>query len=414
MGLFDFIRQPKRGPERIGLGELEAWLKGRLDAEAAAVLGNAMPHVESSGKLLAELRGYVAALDGAGRQEIHPRYDKIVGTAKPAYVKSMLHALDGLGYKGSTLEDVREYDGRLSAALDAMGKASFGDGKFLPVAYPEEMARIQSCARRVLSARDGLQAALAADDCMKAYASIKEMLAEHSLLVSRRERLGLDASSHADAAEAARRNAVRLSGELESLRGGPEYARIKGLRLRFKALEEEGKAVESAVFSALSPLKSALRRYGKTAADANVEKLADALEENPVDAYLNAPDGEVEGLLEGLDKALSLGSLSLKDQDKTLLKLDAARAAFRRDYRGMLRSHAQEAAAISRELGSSKVAEAERKIIAEIRGLEEREHRERKDSAEALAKADGLGGEAGRLLADVKAKLTGLGVELSL
>jgi len=413
MGFFDFILQPKRAPEKIGLDGLDAWVSGRLEAESGILFRNALPRVESSQGLLAELRRYVLALDGAGREEIHPRYDKIVQTAKPAYVKSMLQALDGLSYRGSSLGDVVEYDRRLAAALDAIGKASFGDGKFLPVAYQAEMARIQPCARRLLSARDGLAAALAADGNMKVYSQVKEMLAEHSLLVSRGRRLEADASSYSDAAAAARRNAAKLSGELERLRGSGDYRRIRELRERFQTLEGEGKGIESAVHSVLSPLKSALRRYGKTVADLKMARLADALQEHPVEAYLAADDGEVEGVLECLYAALASGSVSLKDHDKTLDKLEGAKAAFTRDYRGMLRSHAIEAAAISRELGSSKVAEAERKLLAEIRSLEESAQARVNEAPETKAKAETLRAEAAQKLTDIRVRLTGLGVELA-
>jgi len=413
MGFFDFILQPKRAPEKIGLDGLDAWVSGRLEAESGILFRNALPLVESSQGLLAELRRYVLALDGAGREEIHPRYDKIVQTAKPAYVKSMLQALDGLSYRGSSLGDVVEYDRRLAAALDAIGKASFGDGKFLPVAYQAEMARIQPCARRLLSARDGLAAALAADGNMKAYSQVKEMLAEHSMLVSRGRRLEADASSYSDAAAAARRKAAKLSVDLERLRGSGDYRRIRELRARFQTLEGEGKGIESAIHSALSPLKSALRRYGKTVADPRMAKLADALQDKPVDTYLSVEDGEVEGILKGLSGALASGSLSLKDQDKTLDKLDAAKSAFTRDYRGMLRSHAIEAAAISREIGSSKVAEAERKLLSEIRSLEEAAQARVNEAAEAKAKSEALRTEAAQKLSEVKVKLTGLEIELA-
>ncbi|MFH0862575.1 MAG: hypothetical protein V1875_06035 [Candidatus Altiarchaeota archaeon] len=412
MGFFDGLFGGGSKPKRIPLARLDGWIEDRLRSDADAMAEDAGPVAASAGELVARLREDLAGLDASGFNDIDPRYDKIVRTAKPAYVKSMLLAAEGLAAPIGGLDDLRAYEARLGEALDTMGKVSFGDGKFLTFAFRKEMGRVQGDCRKLLDAREKLQGILISDTESAKLSEVKERLNRYLELVGKSKALTEESERLRLEAESARKTAASLESELQALRGSPQYATMMEARGGLSVLEGRVSAMDSKAHMALSPLRSGLRKYEKLLLDKAQAKLTAGLQENPADAYFSAQDGAVEALLEGFVQAVSKGSVSLKDSEKTLRKVESARKelddGLRREYFSLRDELMKQRMSVQ----SMPEAAKEDALGREIGSAKEKAARSEAGAKEANEKASHYSEDAGCGLASLKESLKGLALEL--
>jgi len=411
MGFLERLFGGGRQTEKVTLSGLQDWIRGRMESESAEMVGECSTLVSSIVGLVDRLEADVQALDGAGFNDVHPRYDKIVKTAKPSYVKSMRLALKDLKPKGMGVDELAAYDRRLSEALDTIGKASFGDGKFLPFAFQSEMNRIQAGCRRLLDMREELNRILSAGGATP-ISELRRAHVEYLQLQDRSAAVEADARRMKAECEAFDGRLTALRDDLELIRKSPEYAELSGTRKRLEAAEAEARNTENSVHSLLSPLKSGLRKYEKTLLDRQKAKLAVSLQEDPVGAFMDCPPGEVQTFLGDFAKAIQAGSISIKDAEKTLRKIDSAAklsAGTRTAYSSQLAGVAE----MKERLASLQAASPEKKLVNEAGSLEQALERKRRESEEAEEKCRALCQDALKAQEEIRRQLSELGVELS-
>jgi hypothetical protein len=402
----------KRELEQVRLPELESWLAKRIEEESAGVVADAKETITSIEDIVSKIRQDIKVLQAAGANEVHPRYDKIVKTARPAYVKSMLLTLEGLDFKGGNLEDIRAYDNRLASALDAIGKAGFGDGKFLMFTFQDEMKRVQGGCKRLLDKKEELDKILSSndelkvlDDARKNYSLYREKIRRKDAAQTDILRLG---RSIADGQEELK----RLDSELESMRRSPQHTRAEELKKELIEAEDKVRLTETAVHNTLGPLKSALRKYGKTAFEADKGKLAIMLEEDTVDTFFKSSPDAVHALLDGLEESIKKGSISIKDADKTLKRISAARGQLTKDTQSRRNELAQDVNRIKQGL-SSLSSSMEDKAQNDAHSLMLTVEKAKTDLAEAEERLSMIKKESGEAYESLKASMLALGVELA-
>jgi hypothetical protein len=410
MGFLKSLFGGGRQTEKVRLAALPDWISERTGSESAHTVEECSSLLSSIGGIVDKLEADVRALDVAGFNDVHPRYDKIVKTAKPSYVKSMRLALKDLKPKGSGIGELEAYDRRLSEALDTIGKASFGDGKFLPFTFQSEMIRIQAGCRRLLDAREELNRILSSKGGTP-LAGLRRAHEEYLQLLDRSAAVEADAQRMKAECDAYDGRIAALRGELELISKSQEYAELSETRKRLMEAEAEAGKAEDSINSLLSPLKSGIRKYEKTILDGQKAKLAVQLQEDPVGAFMDCPPGEVQTFLGDFAKAIRAGSISIKDAEKTLRKIDAA-AKLTGETRTAYSSQMAGIAGMKERLVSLQAASQEERLVNEMGSLEQALGRKRRESEEAGEKVRALGQDALKAEEGIRRQLMELDVEL--
>jgi len=413
MGFLDGLFGSDKGEsEEVALADLGVWIGERLEFEAAGLLKESKGILASANEVLNQLRADVSALDEKGFDSIDPRYDKIVRTAKPSYVKSLRMALDGLEFSGESIQDVTSFEKKLSAALDVVGKSSFGDGKFLTFAFQDEMVRIQRGSRKLLDARDRLVKVISGNDRIGAYNRLKDAHEGYLGLKSQGRKVGEEAAALKAQAAGLKSRLSGLEAELSGIESGKDYADVRELEERLESSRSQLKSVESTIHSALSPLRHQLRKYEKCVLDNSQAKLVASIEENPVEGFLSADFEQVLSVLDGLDKACRTGPLQGKDSQKSLRNLSSAISTLSADLKTRHKSIVDEVADLEKRLGSHPVLARRRRLADEATGLRLSLEKSAADLAQAKLKADSLDAESKIRVKELGKSLSEIGFTL--
>jgi hypothetical protein len=414
MGFLSGLFGAAKKQESVEVPSLDSWLEARIESEAKGVVRKSERILGEIAETAAALREDVEALDKEGFSDLDPRFDKIVRTAKPAYVKSMRSALSALEKGGSGLEGIIDFEKRLSAALDTIGKTSFGDGKFLNYPFQERMNPIQSNCRRLLDEDEALKRALSSNARLHSLRALKVRRVEYDDLRMRASKLRETAAKlRADVAYGQKR-LTELNEEVEVLRAGAEYAKVTSLKDMIAGLESEVSGFDSTVHMVLSPVASSFRKYSKTVLDGKQAKIISDLKENPVDAFLSAGPGDIEAALDGFANSCRIGAINLKDPAKTLGKIEAAKERLTDEFRIRWKTVMAEIGRLRMELDALSAATSEPKLLNDIHSTSQLVEKQRRDLADAEARAREYDGKADRALEDIRVRLGELDVELVL
>jgi hypothetical protein len=413
MGFLDSLFGGRKNENlQVTLPKLQQWLTTEMGNESAEVVSEASDAIASIGEVVGKLQSDLLALQAAGANEVHPRYDKIVKTARPAYVKSVSIAIEGLQFRGENLDEIKAYRDRLATALDALGKAGFGDGKFLMFAFQDEMKRIQGGCKRLLEMKEVLDGILVSNDRLKSLTDIKAKQGAYLDAITMLEGAKADSLRQEEDIRANASERGRLESELGRLRNGPEYAKVGMLKLELAAAQDGIRTVESEAHHALGPLKSSLRKYGKTAYDANKGRLALALEEDSVATFFAANPQEVGAVLDGIEESINKGSITIKDSDKVLRRISDAKSVLTEAMISKRDRLANEEKRINDDLNAITAVCTEEKILSDIRALEAAVERIRAEQLEVKKRAAAFEGESALALESLRKSLLEFGVDL--
>jgi hypothetical protein len=413
MGLFDGLFGGGKKKEKVQLGELGVWFNRRLESETQGILGQTKGVLDGINELVDKLAANVQALGDTESSDIDARYDKIVATAKPSYVKSMAAALECLKYGGESFEDVLDFAGRLKVGLDAIGKVNFGDGKFLPYAYQDEMRVIQGGCKRLLEAHERLEGILSSNEEMVSVSKLKGEYDRWVGLNDQAESIEGEIKSSEARVGASEARLAELNGEMDGLRGSGEYASLHELRDSLSSLESGEESVNTVIHSLLSPLKRGLRKYEKIMVEAATVKLIQSIQDNPVEAFLNADQAEFDALIGSFYDACATGVVNLKDPDRVLKKIESARSQLTDELRLRKRSLTEERDKTRAQLSSMTAALTEERLLNEKQALTQSIKAGKEGVGEARQRLSAVRGEADEVLSALKSELLELDVEVS-
>ncbi|NOZ76398.1 MAG: hypothetical protein GXO65_01710 [Euryarchaeota archaeon] len=379
MGFLDRLLGKKSGAEKttteVGLHELEPLLEKRLEEAAARTLEDARRTVETIARegggileTLEEIEGKVFP------EEVEKRIYKPVKTARPTYVKGMRKAVGEMkaGPDGRDIEGYHTYRKKLMATLKFVEKLQMGSGRYLALAYEDEVMRIGGCLNRIIDAGKELEESLEGYQERAALAErIRELKGE---LEAFREKL--EGQRHGASSWEGRKEELegRISGTEEALEALKRSRDYRDLQEKEAAMEEKEKGMEeirAEVFSLLSPLGRLFRKYHKLLEGTKEARAVDGFVRDPVGRFL---EGEDPGyILEGMKKALDQGHLVVKKKEmkRVMPKLERALAA---DFRGLLRRYRDleaERAGLSRAIASDAAGKRRRRLERELEAYRE-------------------------------------------
>ncbi|MFH1055970.1 MAG: hypothetical protein V1744_07765 [Candidatus Altiarchaeota archaeon] len=447
MGFFDRLFTGKKSLENIKLSGLGLWIDERIKYETQGIVKESKDALMAVGELVQKIRSDVTLLDGRGYNDIEPRYDKILRTAKPSYAKSMLKALEGLDFKGSAFDEIQAYRARLAAALDTIGKVNFGDGKFLMIAFQDDMIKIQGNCKRLLAEKERLDGISSSNKSLQEITELKKEYGRYLGVIASQEKLRVDSLSLKRAIDASKKSLSLAASELDRLKNGSDAVKVGKLNSEIESVESDIREIESTIHSLLSPLKPALRKYQRPSAEAaglirrklpsRVEsmrlppegdsfrayektvldnthsKIVKSLQDNPAEAFLTSTESDFEAIFSGLANACKSESIALKDSGKTIKKIEAASSILTDDVRKRHASLTSKLKNVQAEMSMIPLREAEGKISNDIHQLEHSLKNDMEYLKDVEAKLMDSAAESGREVEELKTKLLGLGFALS-
>jgi hypothetical protein len=310
----------------VRLSELSDWVKERKDAQGKKVLEEAKGRLREIEECFTDVS---YQLDGIAEKKphetIHERFKKIIANSKPKYLKDMREITSGASPSGiDDYEKLLEYSRRLGESLKELAKVNVGEGRYLTLAYGDEMEAIQKKAKLIQDELGKINQILKSDGVTSKLDVIEE----------KTKRLKDALAEAGDASSTARACKARIK-ELEARRGRnaaeirevEEGEEMKALEEEKKLLEEKKKErerLEETVHSTIRSLDRALKRYKRDCPDELSSHLEELLK-NPVGCYFNTPHESTEMLLDKLLRATSSGAVEVKDAGKTAEKIGEAK-----------------------------------------------------------------------------------------
>ncbi|MDA7959108.1 MAG: hypothetical protein MPJ08_00035 [Nitrosopumilus sp.] len=381
------------------VSEIES-LRGRTLAEEAARLRErAAPAVEG----LAEV-GRLLKDDDLDVDEADRNIRVIVVRGKKQVIEAIGRCSDGLP-EVSGEDGARELEAQMAQILKRVGDALGRQKRVIHLFAKKYSQRLRDDMAEVSAAHKELRVLVTEADLRRdSAARIREIVAG----VAEAEEGGADLLKKAGEAE---RDAAAHRGEEESLRakveeerGSDGYARYLAARDKSGAHEAAGSALRAEAASVFARISRPLGRYSYgSSLDKEKKALLESLASDPYDALRRGSDADVAEILGNVRRAVSSGSISVKDVQKSLAQVDEAGAAAP-GLAARISAHEEAGRAIEAEVESARPLGLERAEKAlERAGSMARMAAERSESlrAEAAALEGGIPGmvsEAGRLL----------------
>jgi len=413
MGFLDDLFGGKKTAEQVSLAGLDGWLQGRIDAETSDIISDCEGALESINDLIPQIRADVKALGERELKKIDSRYDKIVRSAKPGYVKSMLNALERLEYSGRTYDDIAAYRRRLPDALDTVGKVNFGDGKFLTFAYRDDMTLIQTGCKRLLDEKEELDSIIQSARELPALTWLKEKHKKHQETTAQLRNLEGETKTLTKMISDDEGGMKSAEHEIGRLEVSHEAERARKIKSEIEEIAGEVKSTETPIHYHLSPLTQALRKYEKTQLDSKQMNLVKALIEDATRAFLAADQVEIEKVLAGLSDSIKSGGITVKDPDKTLKKIEHARETLNDEMRTKHHNLKGKLTKLHRELESIKVGEEIERLNKDITALKASivNHTHKRKDLQDKTKV--MKTESEKILDEIKTGLKEMNVELT-
>ncbi len=279
-----------------------------------------IPLIQDAEEILRSLEAYLDELDSTPLpKDVHKRAAKPVKTGKPSFIRSMRRAICTMTEASGTPLDFEKV---FSAGLESIAKASIGPGRYLSFGYPMLMQEIQATSKELLVVSDKLTDALKPSDDHQKILSVKSAYDKYILSQKEMESLTSaldDAKKHL---RIDKKNLKQIGADILSATNQMDGEEISGVKGSVESAESELATLDSRISGLISPLKRGLRKYSKVSLDES--KSIDLLLADPVPACISLGAHGVWRVLTKFVSALEMGSVKLKDNDKTVNKAKQA------------------------------------------------------------------------------------------
>lgn len=281
-------------------------------AEAAPVLKDIYSSFDNIRRIALEIKNLEC------QAEVNPRIKTVIRTAKPEFVREILEALKGS--KEGVIEGLSAEKTAIGETMEMLAKSVIGPGKYLHMAYPEDIDRIRKELKTLAVKKKELEATGGSDghieDTLKEIESLIERLKHKKLLENEEE----ETRNRLKALEIEEKT---LTEECRTIEEGKEYSEYNeklGLLEKIKCEKEEK---ENYVYNLLTPLKRPLKILRKSLeekgkADASfkeIEKYAD----DPINSLCLSEPKEFMEAFTALKKDID-NNRDLKAEEKSRVK----------------------------------------------------------------------------------------------
>lgn len=340
MGLLDKIFGKKEvvqvEPETINikLDDLAALLKERQEAAHDEI----MEDVEALVQEMMEVKGEVLEIieDLKAKdfpKEIKDKVPKPVKTAKPKYIKAMGDAVKGIRVEKEGMEGYRSFHKKTMKTMKIIEKTQVGQGRFVAHSFEHDVLRIGGNLNRIIDAGGRVGEALLRDDENRESFSKAQAMADSIKGMSSWWSKGTGIIDNNTKEIETLKTEIQEAGQkIDELKSSKGYSELRAMKEDLAGVKDQRAAVRGEVFRKISPLGRVLRKYRKL--------LEGTPEGNEIDSYLkDSPGAFVQGvpltpILDGLEKAMKGGHISLKDKEMAKMQ-QRLKDALETDFDGL-------------------------------------------------------------------------------
>jgi len=311
---------------KFRLSELDDWLRDKVDERKKRIYKEAAPILGEISKGIKNIKNLALEIDDLEcPNEIPERVRKVIITSKPAFIRGILDAIKDVE-EGPREEDLEEFNGKLQNALSTLLKVSIGKGRYLPLAFGEELERIKRESKYLFEKKKELEE-LIGDNELKYIEKDFEILKERFLLLSSLDR---ESMKFADELGKLKSERERLQSEYKGIDQTEGFKDLLEKEHRLREIKEKMRGIENYIYNLLTPLKRPLRRFRRfiqekgTSEGISIREIEDYIQ-NPMGMFLSVKCRDINLLLEGIKRAIDKGELGIKEREKkkTISKINS-------------------------------------------------------------------------------------------
>jgi len=335
----------------LPVSSLESFLDDKRKKKEEEFSRKVEPLIHETQQIISDIKEKVLEIESTERPDVNERLGKVLATSKPQFLRSMLDLIAQVESKPSG-SDARGYVKKLDGFLSDAPKVIIGPGRYLHLAFGEELEAIRKESRLLLEKKNALQKLIGPDETArirKDGKALEERLMSVSVLGSEEKRL----SAQKQVLESQKKALEEKCRAIEKSEG---FRNFQEAAIRLEELRKRREDAENSLYNLFASVKKPLKRFTKPASEKNSPhalSLKDMEEyvEKPVETYLANDPAKTKKVFEELRKALADEEHGMKeiDRKKTLERIDyilGERAA--RERLGALDLRMQEEKALKR------------------------------------------------------------------
>ena len=251
-------------------------------------------------------------------KDVNPRIKTVIRTAKPEFVREVLEALKER--KEGITEDLEGEKTVIGDTMETLAKAVMGPGKYLHMAYAEDIDKIRKELKNLAVKKKELEQTTAVDNSTEGLIEEIKSFREHLIHKNLLEKEMRDTEKKLDDLEKEERN---LAQENKGIEEGHEYIEFLEKKEELQKIKTEKEEKENLIYNLLTPLKRPLKILRKSLeekgkADASlkeVERYAD----DPVNSFCSSESKEFKKILTTLKKNIDENP-DIKAEEKSRVK----------------------------------------------------------------------------------------------
>ncbi len=417
-----FGGERKQKSVELNPDELRVWVGKKIKSRKDEVYRECKPLIGDISRHLAKVRALTLGLgESECPKEIPEKARKILRTSKPAFVHGILDTISAIeDKKPSGYGELKRFHGDLHATVSSLGKIAISQGRYLPIAFGQEIDDIRVESKRLLEKSKELGDKLDSDIGFLSEAS-KE-LDEIEADVEKLKNLDIEESKVDEELVRCSEKKSDLRAEIDSFHKTRESEELNKAEKELKKIRKEIYLLESDIHNCINPLKRSMKKFRRFAEvkgyNPQVIKNIDGYMENPVGCFLSDETKNLENVLIEIRKAIELEDFRLKDRDKKKIsmKIESALAVDRDNLRRRHRELKILEREILKRIESFSVTEKRKELERDLEDIE-REIRTYEDEINRMGrKREDIRGDVSRGREELERKLNsieGYGIKVS-
>lgn len=356
---------------KIKLSSLESWLREKEKREKREIEEKAAPLIQEILEIMEEMRELALDLKKAKvSSELPKRVKKVIKTSTPDFVDDLLR-----NTKISEKSSVEKFEQEFSECLDKIGRLLASKGRYLPLAFPDQVEGIRKRAKKLLAYQKELQE-ISEKDTSPSY-----LLYKYRQL----EKAEQELKNLKQLREKEEKKLHQMENYLHTLKERyQEISKSKKMkeflleREKENKLLQEKKKVENELYNLLSPLKRPLKKFGKKLQqEGKNSKRVQRYFKDPVNQFLNDDEEKLLDILKEI--ANQEKNLNLKPQDLGKVKGVLEKFNQGRELKESYLTLNSKEKRIHQNVISSEVMKEREELMHELEGVKRKLEIERKE-----------------------------------
>jgi len=316
--LFRKEKEEKVKVRTLRLDDIDNILKNKLRIRRERTLNESKGIIENILDSSSIIKSNVKKIEDTDiPNDIHIRLRRILNTSKPLFTKGVMDSISPFINKGvSDFTDVGEFHDDLKKTLDSLARTYKSHGKYLSVAFENEIKTIRRESKNMLENNDRLENIM--ERSMKENKLLNETITQCERIRKDMEELnsiGISLKKDREMMESLIRRSEKIQREIENLSESEEFQSLSKKKKRLDEIEKKIDEIEGNIFHLLTQMKRPLKKYRKQC-DTGIKKIIDNYIENPVEQFFSDNSNSLVFILKEIDKYITEERMKVKDREK--------------------------------------------------------------------------------------------------